>query len=90
MSGTVPSRLESETRISKTPLQVDPTAPDQKLHARSRINFAKIYVVEHGVKVLPIGKMSPSSMPLFIGYFRDMDYDSSDEDINSAPENEGK
>jgi hypothetical protein len=69
MSDTTPSRLPSETGMTKKPLQVDPAGADQKLDAMSRADFARIYTVEDNVKVMNIGKISPSSMKDLVYYF---------------------
>jgi hypothetical protein len=69
MSDTTPSRLPSETGMTKKPLQVDPAGPDQKLDAMSRVSFARVYTVEDNVKVMKIGKISPSSMKDLVWYF---------------------
>jgi hypothetical protein len=70
MSDTTPSRLPSETGMTKKPIQVDPAGADQKLDAISRVCFAKIYTVEHNVKVMEVGRISPSSMKDLVCYFR--------------------
>jgi hypothetical protein len=70
MSDTTPSRLPSETGMTKKPLQVDPAGADQKLDAMSRVSFARVYTVEHNVKVMEVGRISPSSMKNLVYYFR--------------------
>lgn len=68
MSDTQPARLASETFMVKRPITVDPGSPDQKLDQMSRLNFGKIYTVEHNVKVMNVGKLSRGSMPFFVSY----------------------
>jgi hypothetical protein len=70
MSDTTPSRLPSETGMTKKPLRVDPAGADQKLDAMSRVSFARIHTVEHNVKVMEVGRISPSSMKDLVCYFR--------------------
>jgi hypothetical protein len=70
MSDTTPSRLPSETGMTKKPLQVDPAGPDQKLDAMSRVSFARVYTVEDNVKVMEVGRISPSSIKDLVYYFR--------------------
>lgn len=47
--------------MTKRPIQVTPKSPRDKLDPMSRINYAKIYTVEHNVKVCFIGQIAPSS-----------------------------
>lgn len=54
--------------MTKEPLEVAPASPDQKLDFMSRLNFGKVYTVEHNVKVLPVGKITERSMPRFQSY----------------------
>lgn len=64
-----PARLASETGMTKQPICIDPGGPNQKLHQMTCINFAKMYTVEHNVKVKNIGKVAASSMYFLVGYF---------------------
>ncbi|KOC13425.1 hypothetical protein AFLA70_35g004421 [Aspergillus flavus AF70] len=64
MNGAQPKSGPNEPRMTKEPLEVTPE-PYQKLHAMSRLNFGKIYTVEHNQKVLPVGKISEESMAKF-------------------------
>ncbi|KAJ0426927.1 hypothetical protein BJY00DRAFT_3590 [Aspergillus carlsbadensis] len=70
MSGTAPRVGSNEPLMVKEPLAVDPERFDESLHSKSRLNFGKIYTVEHNVKVLPIGVIAEVSMPKFISYAR--------------------
>jgi len=70
MKGTQPARQETEPRTTKEPIAVEPASPDQKLDPMSRVNFGKIYTVEHNVKVLCVGRISDESMPQFEAYVR--------------------
>ena len=54
--------------MTKDPLEVTPDTWDQKLDRMSRLNFGKVYTVEHNVKVMSVGKISRSSMPKLLGY----------------------
>ncbi|KAJ5384065.1 hypothetical protein N7517_001976 [Penicillium concentricum] len=58
MRGDRPRIVQAEPRMAKEPLEVDPARPDQKQDCMSRVNFGKVYTVEHNVKVLPIGKIT--------------------------------
>ncbi|KAJ5878188.1 hypothetical protein N7455_001653 [Penicillium solitum] len=68
MRGDRPRTVHSEPRMSKEPLEVDPARPDQKLDCMSRVNFGKVYTVEHNVKFLPVGKITEASRVRFLEY----------------------
>lgn len=68
MRGDRPRTVKSEPRMAKEPLEVDPARPDQKLDCMSRVNFGKVYTVEHNVKVLPVGKITEASRARFLEY----------------------
>ncbi|KAL4820316.1 hypothetical protein BDW67DRAFT_115689 [Aspergillus spinulosporus] len=70
MRGTRPTPGAGEPRMVKEPLEVAPENPDEHLDSMSRLNFSKIYTVEHNVKVLPIGRISSRSMTRFREYAR--------------------
>ncbi|KAL4749171.1 hypothetical protein BDW72DRAFT_140391 [Aspergillus terricola var. indicus] len=70
MRGTMPTLGAGEPRMIKEPLEVAPENPDERLDSMSRLNFSKIYTVEHNVKVLPIGRISSRSMTRFREYAR--------------------
>lgn len=57
-------------RIVKNPIAVKPAKEDQKLHSMSRINFDKIYTIEHNVKVMNVGKVAEGSLHNLSLYFR--------------------
>ncbi|KAI9846411.1 MAG: hypothetical protein M1837_004002 [Sclerophora amabilis] len=63
MQGTTPYLLENEGPLSKDPLEIIPKTPEERLDPLSRINFGKVYTVEHNVKVREVGKIAPNSMP---------------------------
>jgi hypothetical protein len=71
MRPSEPFNNSSEPRITKEPLEVRPAAHDQKLDKMSRLNFGRVYTVEHNVKVMPVGKISDGSMPRLRSYARD-------------------
>lgn len=51
--------------LSNEPIRVIPKTPREKLIYNSLINYAKIYTVEHNVKVCFIGEIATSSMERF-------------------------
>ena len=70
MRGEMPPMNGDEPAISKQPLEVDPVKFEQKLDPMSRVNFGKVYTVEHNVKVLPVGEIKGASRDLFLEYFQ--------------------
>ncbi|KAJ5773827.1 hypothetical protein N7457_008723 [Penicillium paradoxum] len=68
MRGDEPHSSRAEPRMIKEPLEVEPAKADQKLDRMSRVNFGKIYTVEHNVKVLPVGKITEASQAKFLEY----------------------
>jgi hypothetical protein len=70
MSDTKPELLAEERRyLTKNDIAVDKAADDQRLHPMSRLNFNKIYTVEHNVKVMDVGTISKDSMISLITYW---------------------
>ncbi len=51
------------------PIRVIPKTPRDKLEKESRINYAKIYTVEHNVKVLFIGQIAQDSQHALVADF---------------------
>ncbi|GFF90661.1 hypothetical protein IFM53868_06241 [Aspergillus udagawae] len=68
MRGSVPACKADEPRMTKEPLEVEPARPDERLDEMSRLNFGKVYTVEHNVKVRHVGMISWTSMVKFRGY----------------------
>lgn len=57
--------------MGKEPMEVAMDNRDEQLAPMLRLNFGKIYTVEHNVKVLPLGRVTSRSMTRFIQYTRD-------------------
>lgn len=53
-TGKVPIPIKGE-KMTKEPVRMSPESPEHHLDRASRINYAKIYTVEHNVKVQFIG-----------------------------------
>lgn len=70
MRGSVPSPKADEPRMTKEPLEVEPARFNERLDEMSRLNFGKVYTVEHNVKVRNVGMISRTSMATFRGYAR--------------------
>lgn len=68
-----PPLLQGEF-LSKTALRVQPDPTRDRevkrewLHYTSRVNFSKIYTVEHNVKVMGIGTVGDEHVHLLRGY----------------------
>jgi len=55
-----PKYLKNEDRsLQKKPIKIELSNPKYKLDPASRLNYVKTYKVEHNVKVLFIGRVSP-------------------------------
>jgi len=64
-----PAELAGEGKLSNRPIRVIRKTPRDKLEASSRINYAKIYTVEHNIKVRFIGEVAPESKSSFVTDF---------------------
>lgn len=60
-----PSEVSDNEGLTKCPIRMIPKTPRDELDPKSRINYAKIYTVEHNVKVYFIGRIAPSSESQF-------------------------
>jgi hypothetical protein len=69
MKNSTPTIARGEPKMTKKPIAVVPVSPDKKLDPMSRINFAKIYTVEHNVKVKHIGKVDEEYVHTLMGYY---------------------
>lgn len=75
MDGTEPTPLKNENGMTKEPLKVERTGGSSGgLDHASRVNFDKVYTVEHDVKVMNVGKVCRQSMPKLEMYWRDSHY----------------
>jgi hypothetical protein len=71
MTDTRPSCLpEEENYLAKKPIAVEKASADQRLDSMSRLNFKKVYTIEHNVKVMNVGKVAKDSLPALLGYWR--------------------
>jgi hypothetical protein len=54
-----PSLLHGEEGLmTKDPIRIEMTTPAEKLDRLSRLNFAKLYTIEHNIKVFFIGRVA--------------------------------
>jgi hypothetical protein len=71
MTDTRPFCLPEEERyLNKKPIAVEKASADQKLDPMSRLNFKKVYTIEHNVKVMNVGKVAKDSLPALLVYWR--------------------
>ena len=66
-----PRKLPEETRLNKDPIKIDIVNISEKLNDMSRINFAKVYPVEHNVKVCEVGRVAKADFRKFCQYYED-------------------
>jgi len=64
-----PRELNGEPPLKLRPIRVIGKTPRDKLEEESRINYAKVYTVEHNVKVHFIGSIAPSSQHRLVADF---------------------
>jgi hypothetical protein len=90
---TEPKLLDGE-EIDKKAIRMEPEH-GVKLHPASRINFGKLYTVEHSAKVVPLGKIAKRLMPLFLAYYHEVrknrqkgTYSDDDDDDNDDDEDD--
>jgi hypothetical protein len=56
----------------RPPIRVRPKKQGDRMNEMSRVNYAKVYTVEHYVKTLDFGNVHPKSLHVFISNFRDV------------------
>lgn len=67
-SEKAPKELEKEPKLYKKPIRA--VLKNEKLRPESRVNYSKIYTVEHNVKVVFIGKIHKESELTFFTDFK--------------------
>ncbi|KFY84290.1 hypothetical protein V500_09423 [Pseudogymnoascus sp. VKM F-4518 (FW-2643)] len=60
-----PKGINGEKRLPNAPICVEAMGPGHSLDADSRLNYAKVYTVEHNLRVLFIGKIHKDSRKVF-------------------------
>ncbi|KXS94561.1 hypothetical protein AC578_7514 [Pseudocercospora eumusae] len=53
----------NELPMVEVPIRVDPDTPTEKLAAKSRIHYSKVYTIEHNVKARSVGMIHSRSVP---------------------------
>jgi hypothetical protein len=66
------ARFYQDEKILNESIQMIPRNPREKLDMASRLNYAKVYTVEHNVKVLLIGKISSKNVKHLVKTFNEI------------------
>jgi hypothetical protein len=69
-----------EGLLFKKPIRVDNSPAREKLSKESRVNYSKVYTVEHNAKVCFIGNIHKDSEAAFFTDFRRTDEEDDEED----------
>jgi hypothetical protein len=67
-SGGKPATQNDET-LMKDSFPIIIENPQERLNPISRLNFGRVYTVEHNVKVLKVGRIPDESLPMLDRYF---------------------
>lgn len=68
--GGEPKVLGGE-RLSKEPFPINVEEPTEKIDPLSRLNFGRIYTVEHNIKVRKVGRIPDEHLPRLNEYFEE-------------------
>lgn len=63
---------EREKGLTRQPIRMEASSPRHKLDRASRLNYAKIYTVEHNVKVWFIGEVHQESCEHLVADYNEM------------------
>jgi len=66
-----PNPLEGEEEMNKTPICLNAKHPADSLHESSRINYSKLYRVDHNVRVRDLGLVDINCIQKLVGYFEE-------------------
>jgi hypothetical protein len=69
-TGSLPKELPGESKLFKKPVRVTGTSPKDKLVDASRVNYSKVYTIEHNLKVCFIGEIHKDSKQVFFVDFK--------------------
>lgn len=65
-----PSPLPGERKMYKEPIKIIPINQTEKLDEYSRINLAKVYPVEHNVKICDVGMVDKKHIKTLRLYYK--------------------
>jgi hypothetical protein len=93
-SSSVPPPLLPGELIDKEAIRME-SVNGETLHPSSRVNFGKIYTVEHSAKVVELGKIARRHLPRLLAYFQEVRENRrqgthSDDEDDSNEEDEGE
>ena len=58
-----------EENMSKEPFPIKVEDPRETIHPKSRLNFGRVYTVEHNIKVLKVGRIPDEHLARLDRYF---------------------
>ena len=59
-------------KLTRKPIRIQKRQGSEALSATSRLNFGKIYTVEHHAKVVDLGMICDEHLQLIAGYYNDV------------------
>jgi hypothetical protein len=71
-TGRSPSDTGNERGMQPIAIKVNPDEHGASLDTRSRLNYGKLYNVEHNIKVKHFGSLSPDNLKALLGQFMDV------------------
>lgn len=69
-SSHAPKELEGEKKLLKRPVRVNNISDKEKLDKASRVNYSKVYTIEHNIRVCFIGEIHKDSKAIFFTDFK--------------------
>lgn len=70
-STTAPTPMTGEEKMTKTPIRLNARHPADSLHESSRINYSKLYRVDHSVRVKDLGLVDIDFVHTLVRYFEE-------------------
>jgi hypothetical protein len=74
-----PKELSGEKKLNKKAVRVHNPSEKDKLAVESRVNYSKVYTIEHNIKVCFVGEVHKDSQAIFFADFK-RTFDESDEE----------
>lgn len=78
-TSTAPQELPNEQKLRKKPVRVNNFSEKDKLAPESRVNYSKLYTIEHNFRVSFIGKIHEDSKAIFFTQVKKI-FEGSDEE----------
>ncbi|KEF53294.1 uncharacterized protein A1O9_10742 [Exophiala aquamarina CBS 119918] len=70
MADAPSSYIKDEPRSSKKPIAVERATQYQKLEPESRLCYSQPSTVQHNVKAMPVGQVTPKCLPWLVHYYK--------------------